>query len=63
MGIDRLDYANRGVTDLTDLSLPAQNFLDDLRSEIDVPIRWIGTGFGVRDAVSVATRPGELIHA
>lgn len=61
MGVDRLDYRNRGVTSVEDLTEPATDFLDFLRSELGVPIEWIGTGFGTLDAVSTkAAFVGDL---
>lgn len=51
MGLDRLDYSNRGVSALTDLSPPAVEFLSMLKTELDCPISWCGTGFGTLEAI------------
>jgi adenylosuccinate synthase len=56
MGLDRLNYANSGVTDPDQLSNDARVFLERLQDKLDVPIRWIGTGFGTFDAIIVHTQ-------
>jgi adenylosuccinate synthase len=53
MGLDRLDYANRGVVDFESLSSRAIEFLDMLRLQLDVPIGWIGTGFSTTEAFNL----------
>jgi adenylosuccinate synthase len=53
MGIDRLDYANRGIIDATCLSARAVEFLKMLRLELGVPLGWVGTGFSTLDAFNL----------
>ena len=53
MGIDRLDYSNRGISDVAECSDKAIDYLSLLRSEFEIPISWVGTGFGTFDAVSM----------
>jgi adenylosuccinate synthase len=65
MGMDRIEYANTGVTTFTDLTLKAQEFLNHLELATGVPIEFAGTGFGTFDAVTIPTRVpnAELSHA
>jgi adenylosuccinate synthase len=51
MGLDRLDYANTGVTDINTLTPVAQKFLNDLEQATGVPVDFAGTGFGTFDVV------------
>jgi hypothetical protein len=51
MGLDRIDYANRGITELGKLTPKASRFLDELELATGVPIEFGGTGFGTFDAV------------
>ncbi|MDR3634135.1 MAG: adenylosuccinate synthetase [Isosphaeraceae bacterium] len=51
MGIDRIDYENRGVRDGDKLTASAASFLGRLRIELGVPIEWVGTGFATTEAV------------
>lgn len=53
MGIDRLDYSNRGISDVAECSDKAIDLLSLLTSELKIPISWVGTGFGTFDAVSM----------
>jgi adenylosuccinate synthase len=46
MGLDRLDYANTGITDLKSLTPVALKFLSDLEQSTGVPVDFAGTGFG-----------------
>ena len=56
MGMDRIDYANTGVTRVDDLTSNARKFLDDLEGATEVPIEYAGTGFGTFDAIQIAAR-------
>jgi adenylosuccinate synthase len=51
MGLDRLDYANTGVTDLNKLTDKARQFLINLEHGTNVPITIVGTGFETFDAL------------
>lgn len=64
MGLDRLDYANTGVTDSNKLSATAQKFLDELELATRVPVNFVGTGFATFDvAIKIAkSRSLELTH-
>ena len=53
MGLDRLDYANTGVTNLSKLTPKARDFLDKLELETGKPVSIVGTGFGTFDSVLV----------
>jgi adenylosuccinate synthase len=53
MGLDRLDYANTGITDASRLTDRAQRFLDDLETTTGVPIQFVGTGFSTFDAIAL----------
>jgi len=65
MGMDRLEYENTGVTELTNLTRRARAFLDELGLETGVPIQFAGTGFGTVDTIHLTNKPvrDELIHA
>jgi adenylosuccinate synthase len=65
MGMDRLEYENTGVTELTNLTRRARAFLDELGLETGVPIQFAGTGFGTLDTIHLTNKPvrDELIHA
>lgn len=60
MGIDRLDYANSGVSKLEELSDVAKEFLRMLAQQTGVPIRWIGTGFGTWNAIHISTENQKI---
>jgi adenylosuccinate synthase len=59
MGLDRLDYANRGVTRYEDLSSVARRFLDRVDFELGVPVEWIGTGFTTGDVVGARVQAAQ----
>ena len=60
MGLDRLDYANRGATSATELSQKAKTFLTEIEMETAVPILFAGTGFGTFDVVCNPTVPSQV---
>lgn len=64
MGLDRLDYANTGITDLNKVSSIAKKFLTDLEFATGVPVEIVGTGFGTFDVANKVTKgiPFELSH-
>jgi adenylosuccinate synthase len=64
MGLDRLEYANTGVSEVASLTWKARNFLDDLEVATGVPIEFAGTGFGTFDIARVRTteRSTDLCH-
>jgi len=57
MGIDRLDYANRSVSEFASVSESAKAFISMLEQRTRVPVEWVGTGFGTSEAIQV--RPGD----
>jgi hypothetical protein len=61
MGLDRIEYANTGVTEMEGLTLQARKFLDELEMVTAVPIEFAGSGFGTFDAV-IRTLRAELSH-
>ena len=65
MGLDRLDYANTGVTELTELTADARQFLNELELDTGVPVQFIGTGFGTFDVVTapIKSRHAPFVHA
>jgi adenylosuccinate synthase len=63
MGIDRIDYANRGITTFGDLTLSARDFLSNLELATGVSIEFAGTGFGTFDAVRVKVPQPDFCHA
>jgi adenylosuccinate synthase len=63
MGIDRLDYANTGVTDFDKLTDSARTFLEELHQATHVRIEYAGTGFGTLDVVQVPVGALNEQHA
>jgi adenylosuccinate synthase len=65
MGLDRLDYANTGVTERTNLTAGARQYLDELEMNTGIPVQFAGTGFGTFDVVTapITARHPELAHA
>ncbi len=64
MGLDRLNHANRGATNVENLTPDVRAFLDELQQQLDVPLRWLGTGFETFDAIQVeAPSLSSLCHA
>ncbi len=65
MGLDRLDYANSGVSRIEDLSSKGRSFLNLIERATAVPIEFAGTGFGTFDVVplGVPWRTSEFSHA
>jgi adenylosuccinate synthase len=51
MGLDRIDYANTGLTQVCKLTTKARNFLEDIELATAVPVEFVGTGFGTFDAI------------
>jgi adenylosuccinate synthase len=62
MGLDRLDYANTGVTDFSRLTVNARQFIEALELQTGSPVELGGTGFRTFDAISCPTRRGVLAH-
>jgi adenylosuccinate synthase len=56
MGLDRIDYANTGVSDLEKLTPNAKAFLEALELATGVPVDFIGTGFGTFDVIRNAAK-------
>jgi len=65
MGLDRIEYANTGVTQALGLTRKALAFLDKLHAATAVPVELAGTGFGTSDVVPFGARiiRPELCHA
>lgn len=66
MGLDRLDYANIGVTTPAELSEKAKKLLHKIEMETAVPVEFAGTGFGTFDVVinpTMSSQVGLAIHA
>lgn len=53
MGLDRLDFANTGVTDKGELSAKARSFMQNLEHETGIAISIVGTGFGTFDSLFI----------
>lgn len=64
MGMDRLDYVNRGITEMRNLTPRASKFLNELELATGVPVEFAGTGFGTFDAIVLGEHPakGELFR-
>lgn len=65
MGLDRLDYANSGLRDLSHLSHRARTFVREIERSTDVPVEFYGTGFETDDVivVPIGTQVGRRAHA
>jgi adenylosuccinate synthase len=63
MGLDRIDYDNTGVTTARDLTTRAQEFLRALELATEVPIEFVGTGFGTFEAITIQAPHTNLCHA
>lgn len=65
MGLDRIDYANTGITEMASLTPRASLFLEELEFATGVPVEFAGTGFGTFDAVCLLKKPlgVALCHA
>lgn len=63
MGLDRIDYANTGLTSVNDLTSTARQFLRTLETAVGVPIEFAGTGFGTFEAVTVQAPRRDLCYA
>ena len=53
MGLDRLDHRVRNARDRSDLADSCVAFMSMLKAELDVPIRWVGTGFKTNHAMDL----------
>ncbi len=62
MGLDRLNHGNLCVNDEEDLTPDVRGFLCVLETELSVPVRWVGTGFGTFEAVDLKTRSPHQFH-
>lgn len=64
MGIDRIDYANTGVTEVHRLTRNGRAFLDELELKTGVPVQFAGTGFGTSNAIHLIGKSlaDELTH-
>jgi len=65
MGLDRIDYANTGLTEVGKFTPKARKFLDGIQLATAVSIEFVGTGFGTFDAVYPVIKSFrvELSHA
>lgn len=54
MGLDRLNVRNRGISKASQLTAETKEFLSMLSCELNVPIKWIGTGFRTFEAIAAA---------
>jgi adenylosuccinate synthase len=57
MGLDRLDYANTGLTDVHKLTVQARTFLEAIELATGVRVEFGGTGFGTFDALYINSAP------
>lgn len=53
MGLDRLDYQNYGIKDISNLTEKALSFISFVEDQTNVPVALIGTGFNVSEAIWV----------
>ncbi|HTC92500.1 MAG TPA: adenylosuccinate synthetase [Terriglobales bacterium] len=64
MGLDRLDYANTGVTESSMLTRKAHQFVEQIELATGVPVEFGGTGFRTADAalMNSTIRQLEFLH-
>jgi adenylosuccinate synthase len=64
MGLDRLDYANTGITEFGKLTAKARSFLNETELATGVPVGLVGTGFGTFDSIVIPTKyhPANFTH-
>lgn len=55
MGLDRVNYQNYGIKNVSNLTEEALLFIQGVEKETGVPVELIGTGFNVSDAICVNT--------
>lgn len=65
MGLDRVDYGNKGITRFTDLTVTARGFIERLELATDVRVEFCGTGFSTFEAICIgsSSRTAEFTHA
>ncbi len=63
MGLDRLDFANHGVSDLDHITPTAKDFVSFVESHVGVPIKLVGTGFRSSEAIGVPIADKKGKHA
>jgi adenylosuccinate synthase len=65
MGLDRLEYLNKGVTDRAKLTDGTRQFLHELEMDTGVPIQFAGTGFGTFEVITtpIIAPHAQLAHA
>jgi adenylosuccinate synthase len=64
MGLDRLDFANRGVSDFGDLTAAATDFISFVETHTRVPTKFVGTGFRSSEAIrlSIEVQSGRHVY-
>jgi adenylosuccinate synthase len=60
MGLDRLDYRNSGVNELSHLTEETLSFINFVEKETDIPVVMVGTGFGTHDAICLNVHEGSF---
>lgn len=60
MGLDRLDYQNYGVKEVSDLSEKAMSFIHFLENETNIPVELVGTGFGTHEVIYLDVHEGSF---
>jgi adenylosuccinate synthase len=53
MGLDRIDFRNYGIKDLSQVTAQALSFIRDLEEKVGAPVAWLGTGFETSEAIKV----------
>ena len=61
MGLDRLDYRNHRISNISDLTEEAKQFIQNIEQETDVSVELVGTGFETKEAFFLKI-PEGLIH-
>lgn len=51
MGLDRLDYKNHRVNDISKLSPTASSFINSVQKKVGVPVKFLGTGFATNEVI------------
>ncbi|HUU19600.1 MAG TPA: adenylosuccinate synthetase [Sedimentisphaerales bacterium] len=51
MGIDRLDFRNYCIKEISDLTEEAKRFICNIKLETGIPVELVGTGFDTKEAI------------
>ena len=62
MGLDRIDYVNTGVTEVSKLTASARKLLQEIELATGIPIEFAGTGFKTFDVIQLNIAMQSALH-